>query len=49
MTDDGHLNENAGAYAGLDRFEARKKVVEDLRAQGLLVKITDHVHAIGLW
>jgi valyl-tRNA synthetase len=48
MTDDGHLNENAGAYEGLDRFEARKKVVEDLRTQGLLVGITDHVHAIGL-
>jgi valyl-tRNA synthetase len=48
MTDDGHLNENAGTYAGLDRFEARKKVAEDLKAQGLLVKITDHIHAIGL-
>jgi valyl-tRNA synthetase len=48
MTDDGHMNANAGAYAGLDRFVARKKIVEDLKAQGLLEKITDHVSAIGL-
>ena len=40
MTDDGKMNKNAGAYAGLDRFEARKKIVEDLKAQGLLDKIT---------
>ena len=32
MTDDGHMNAAAGAYAGLDRFEARKKIVEDLKA-----------------
>ena len=36
MTDDGHMSAAAGAYAGLDRFEARKKIVEDLKAQGLL-------------
>jgi len=48
MTDDGHMNANAGAYAGLDRFVARKKIVEDLKAQGLLGKITDHLSAIGL-
>jgi valyl-tRNA synthetase len=47
MTDDAHMNENAGAYAGLERFAARKKIVEDLQAQGLLEKITDHVNAIG--
>src|SRR5262249_4853039 len=41
MTDDGHMNANAGAYVGLDRFEARKRVVEDLRALGLLEKISD--------
>ena len=35
----GRMNENAGPYMGLDRFEARKKVVEDLKAQGLLEKI----------
>jgi valyl-tRNA synthetase len=48
MTDDGKMNANAGAYAGMDRFEARKKIVEDLKAQGLLEKITDHTHAIGI-
>jgi valyl-tRNA synthetase len=48
MTDDGHMNSNTGAYAGLDRFEARKKVVEDLKAQGLLEKITEHTAAIGI-
>ena len=48
MTDDGHMNANAGAYAGLERFAARKKVVEDLEAQGLLERITDHTYAIGI-
>jgi valyl-tRNA synthetase len=48
MTDDGHMNSNAGAYAGLDRFVARKKIVDDLKAKGLLEKITDHVSAIGI-
>jgi valyl-tRNA synthetase len=43
LTDDGHMNSNAGAYSGLDRFEARKKAVADLQAQGLLDK-----HAVGL-
>jgi valyl-tRNA synthetase len=47
LTEDAHMNENAGAYAGLERFAARKKIVEDLRAAGLIEKITDHVHAIG--
>ena len=48
MTDDAHMNENAGAYAGLERFAARKKIVEDLQAQGFLEKITDHTNAIGI-
>ncbi|MBZ5529473.1 MAG: valine--tRNA ligase, partial [Acidobacteriia bacterium] len=47
MTDYGHMNAAAGPYAGLDRFAARKRVVEDLKAQGLLEKITDHAHAIA--
>ncbi|HEV1996216.1 MAG TPA: class I tRNA ligase family protein, partial [Candidatus Acidoferrum sp.] len=38
----------AGAYVGMDRFEARKKIVEDLKALGLLEKITEHTIAIGL-
>jgi valyl-tRNA synthetase len=48
MTDDGRMNSNAGPYTGLDRFEARKKIVEDLKAQGLLEKITEHTTAIGI-
>jgi valyl-tRNA synthetase len=48
MTEDAHMNEYAGAYAGLERFAARRKVVEDLQAEGLLEKITDHTNAIGI-
>ncbi len=48
MTDDGRMSAAAGAYAGLERFDARKRVVEDLKAQGLLEKVTDHAHAIGV-
>ena len=36
MDETAHMNAEAGAYAGLDRYEARKKVLEDLEAQGLL-------------
>ena len=36
MTDDGHMSAAAGAYAGLERFAARKKIVEDLKARGFL-------------
>jgi valyl-tRNA synthetase len=48
MTDDGKMNTAAGVYAGMDRFEARKKIVEDLKALGLLEKITEHTNAVGL-
>jgi valyl-tRNA synthetase len=48
MTDDGRMSAAAGKYAGLDRFEARKQVVADLQAEGLLEKITNHTHAIGM-
>jgi len=48
MRDDGKMNAAAGAYAGMDRFEARKKIVEDLKTLGLLEKITEHTNAIGL-
>jgi len=48
MTDDGKMNAAAGVYAGMDRFEARKKIVDDLKALGLLEKITEHTNAIGL-
>jgi valyl-tRNA synthetase len=48
MNDDARMNENAGPYAGLDRFAARKKIVEDLKEQGFLEKIADHTHAVGI-
>jgi valyl-tRNA synthetase len=41
------VNENGGPYRGLDRFEARKKIVEDLKELGLLVKIEKHLHSVG--
>jgi valyl-tRNA synthetase len=47
MTDDGKMSAAAGAYAGMDRIEARKKIVEDLKALGLLEKITEHSNSIG--
>ncbi len=47
MDDRAHMNENAGAYAGLDRFEARKRVLHDLREQGFLVGEKDYALSIG--
>ncbi len=43
----GRMNENAGKYAGLDRYEARKAVVEDLERMGLIDKIEDLKHNVG--
>jgi valyl-tRNA synthetase len=42
-----HMNQNAGAYAGLDRYEARKRVLADLQEQGFLVGEKDHTLALG--
>ena len=47
MNPDGSINEKGGRYQGLDRFEARRKIVEDLKSQGLLVKQVVHRHAVG--
>ncbi|HHY77463.1 MAG TPA: valine--tRNA ligase [Clostridiales bacterium] len=47
MNDDGTINELGGKYCGLDRYEARKKIVEDLEKQGLLVKVKEHQHSVG--
>jgi valyl-tRNA synthetase len=47
MDETAHMNAEAGAYAGLDRYEARKRILEDLDAQGLLGAARDHVNAIG--
>lgn len=47
FTDEAVVNENGGPYAGLSREEARERVVEDLKAQGLLEKVEDLDHAVG--
>ncbi|ROL55952.1 valine--tRNA ligase [Bacteroidetes/Chlorobi group bacterium Naka2016] len=44
---DGTLNEFAGEFNGLERFEARKKIVEKLKEKGLIEKIEDYVHNVG--
>ena len=47
MNEDGTMNELAGPYAGLDRFECRKQLVKDLQEQGVLIKIEPHTHQVG--
>jgi valyl-tRNA synthetase len=47
MDEHAHMNQNAGTYAGLDRFEARKRVLHDLREQGFMVAEKDYTLAIG--
>ena len=47
LNDDATMNQNAGKYAGMDRYEARKQIVEDLDKLGLLVKVEPHVHNVG--
>lgn len=47
MDESGTMNDNAGPYKGLDRFECRKQLVADLKEQGVLVKIEDHLHQVG--
>ncbi len=48
MNDDGTINERGGEkYCGMDRYEARKAMVADLEAQGLLIKVVPHEHNVG--
>ena len=47
MNDDATINCKGTRYHGMDRYEARKAVLEDLEAQGLLVKVVPHVHNVG--
>ena len=47
MNDDATINANGGKYEGLDRYEARKRIVEDLEKEGLLVRIEDYSHNVG--
>jgi len=41
------MNELAGKYQGMDRYEARKQIVKDLEELGLLLKVEDHTHNVG--
>ncbi len=43
----GVINKEGGPYEGFDRFEGRRKVLEDLKKEGLLIKIEDHLHKVG--
>ncbi|MBC6348971.1 valine--tRNA ligase [Lactobacillus melliventris] len=47
MNDDGTMNENAGKYEGMDRFECREALVKDLKEQGYLLKVKPIVHSVG--
>ena len=47
LDDHGVVNENGGKYRGMDRYEARKAVIADLEALGLLEKVEDHQHNVG--
>ena len=48
MTEDAHMSANTGVYAGMDRFDARKRIVEDLKAQGFLERVENHSHAVSI-
>ena len=47
LNDNATINKNGGKYEGMDRYEARKAIVADLEALGLLVKIEDYSHNVG--
>ena len=47
FTEDAHVNSNGGKYKGLERFAARKAILADLEAEGLLVGTKEHNHAVG--
>ena len=47
MNDDATMNAYAGKYEGMDRYECRRAMVEDLEKLGLLVKVEDHAHNVG--
>jgi len=47
IDDKGYINENGGIYAGLERYEARKRIVEDLKTLDLIERIEKHIHSVG--
>ncbi|MDR3288338.1 MAG: valine--tRNA ligase [Peptococcaceae bacterium] len=47
LDQEARLNENAGVYQGMERYEARRRIIEDLKERGLWLKTEDHRHAVG--
>ncbi len=47
MTDDAHIKEGWGKYSGMDRYECREAIVEDLKAEGAMLEIEDYSHNVG--
>ncbi len=47
MNEDGTMNDQAGPYKGMDRFECRKQIIKDLQDQGVLFEIEEHMHSVG--
>lgn len=47
MNEDGSMNDKAGKYEGMDRFECRKQIVKDLQEMDVLFEIEDHLHSVG--
>lgn len=47
INEEGKMNENAGKYQGMDRYECRKALVEDLKKEGYLLKVEDYKHSVG--
>lgn len=47
MNEDGTMNDKCGKYTGMDRYECRKAIIDDLKEEGFLIKIKEHDHAVG--
>ncbi|WP_166238860.1 valine--tRNA ligase [Paenibacillus turpanensis] len=47
MDESGKMNDAAGKYAGMDRFDCRKQIVADMKEQGVLLRIEEHTHQVG--
>lgn len=47
IDDDGKMTDEAGKYKGMDRFDAREALIEDLKEMGLLQKVTEHTYSVG--
>jgi valyl-tRNA synthetase len=47
IDEEGRMNENAGTYRGMDRFECRERIIEDFEREGVLIKTEDYHHKVG--